>query len=174
MRTMGRGRQFIIMSERNNVITEAGSLTRLIGKGVSQLITLDPPPPHSRITLSSICTAVKHESWPHPLRCQSCQEDTPTHGSHGCTCGLQENDHLFILLWTNLSILLIILIWIEILTEIITQFFYNVVWLQLLNVFYVLQEVKKYRPYTFTLWCPHLKGGIHYTIYFPRRMQSRK
>ncbi len=76
-----------------------------------------PPPPHSRITLSSICIAVQHESWPHPLRCQSCQEDTPTHGSHGCTCGLQENDHLFILQWTNSSILLIILILIEILTD---------------------------------------------------------
>lgn len=43
MRTMERGWQVIIMRVRNNVITEAGSLTRLIGKGVSQLITLDPP-----------------------------------------------------------------------------------------------------------------------------------
>lgn len=43
MRTMERGWQVIIKRVRNNVITEAGSLTRLIGKGVSQLITLDPP-----------------------------------------------------------------------------------------------------------------------------------
>lgn len=41
MRTMERGWQVIMMCVRNNVITEAGSLKRLIGKGVSQLITSD-------------------------------------------------------------------------------------------------------------------------------------
>jgi len=38
MRTMERGWQVIMMCVPNNVITEAGSLKRLIGKGVSQLL----------------------------------------------------------------------------------------------------------------------------------------
>lgn len=77
MRTMERGWQVIMMCVRNNVITEAGSLTRQIGKGVTQLITLD----HLlfKITLSSICTAVQNESWPHPLKYLSCWKATPTH-----------------------------------------------------------------------------------------------
>lgn len=101
MRTMERGWQVIMMCVRNNVITEAGPLTRQIGKGVTQLITLD----HLlfRITLSSICTAVQHESWPHPLKYKSCWKATPTHfllgffffPPHIFTCSLHKNDHPF-------------------------------------------------------------------------------
>lgn len=128
MRTMERRWQVIIMCVRNNVITEAGSLTRLIGKGVSQLITLDP---HSIITLSSICS-LQHESWPHPLSCQSCQQETPTlflnlAFPHSVTCSLQEKDQLFILQPADLSVLLI-LIWIDIISN---YYLYFILTLQL-------------------------------------------